>query len=128
MCHFSNFQFVQDSVSPCASNQKQGLGLIFVVSLRSIIGTAFAYGQTSSGKTFTMNGSGADPGIIRLAVRDVFDKIKMVCLYMDVFRILLKISLVMSSQFGMWRVINFCWNMSDIRTRVPDSGLLHGDI
>ena len=36
-------------------------------------GTAFAYGQTSSGKTFTMNGSGADPGIIPLAVRDIFD-------------------------------------------------------
>ncbi|OWM80620.1 kinesin-like protein KIN-7N isoform X2 [Punica granatum] len=39
-------------------------------------GTAFAYGQTSSGKTFTMNGSDADPGIIHLAVRDVFDKIQ----------------------------------------------------
>ncbi|XP_044971684.1 kinesin-like protein KIN-7L [Hordeum vulgare subsp. vulgare] len=36
-------------------------------------GTAFAYGQTSSGKTFTMNGSDADPGIIPLAVRDIFD-------------------------------------------------------
>ncbi|KAF0895747.1 hypothetical protein E2562_014356 [Oryza meyeriana var. granulata] len=36
-------------------------------------GTAFAYGQTSSGKTFTMNGSGDQPGIIPLAVRDVFD-------------------------------------------------------
>ncbi|XP_010061634.2 kinesin-like protein KIN-7N isoform X2 [Eucalyptus grandis] len=40
-------------------------------------GTAFAYGQTSSGKTFTMNGSDADPGIIRLAVGDVFEKINM---------------------------------------------------
>ncbi|XP_062196952.1 kinesin-like protein KIN-7L isoform X2 [Phragmites australis] len=36
-------------------------------------GTAFAYGQTSSGKTFTMNGCDADPGIIPRAVRDVFD-------------------------------------------------------
>ncbi|KAL6654793.1 hypothetical protein ACP70R_008258 [Stipagrostis hirtigluma subsp. patula] len=35
-------------------------------------GTAFAYGQTSSGKTFTMNGSDADPGIIPRAVHDVF--------------------------------------------------------
>ncbi|ONK60319.1 uncharacterized protein A4U43_C08F16960 [Asparagus officinalis] len=35
-------------------------------------GTAFAYGQTSSGKTFTMNGSEDDPGIIHLAVRDIF--------------------------------------------------------
>ncbi|XP_078442779.1 P-loop containing nucleoside triphosphate hydrolases superfamily protein isoform X2 [Wolffia australiana] len=42
-------------------------------------GTAFAYGQTSSGKTFTMNGSKDDPGIIQLAVNDIFcgtEKIK----------------------------------------------------
>ncbi|KAL6842943.1 hypothetical protein ACP4OV_027256 [Aristida adscensionis] len=38
-------------------------------------GTAFAYGQTSSGKTFTMNGSDADPGIIPRAVQDVFDTV-----------------------------------------------------
>ncbi|GFS44131.1 P-loop containing nucleoside triphosphate hydrolases superfamily protein [Actinidia rufa] len=40
-------------------------------------GTAFAYGQTSSGKTFTMNGSENDPGIIHLAVKDIFTKIQM---------------------------------------------------
>ncbi|GER30026.1 kinesin-like protein [Striga asiatica] len=33
-------------------------------------GTAFAYGQTSSGKTFTMNGSENDPGIIQRATSD----------------------------------------------------------
>ncbi|KAL8152097.1 hypothetical protein V2J09_021905 [Rumex salicifolius] len=38
-------------------------------------GTCFAYGQTSSGKTFTMNGSENDPGIIQRAVRDVFERI-----------------------------------------------------
>ncbi|CAN6358744.1 unnamed protein product [Urochloa humidicola] len=36
-------------------------------------GTVFAYGQTSSGKTHTMSGFGTDPGIIPLAVRDLFD-------------------------------------------------------
>jgi centromeric protein E len=41
-------------------------------------GTAFAYGQTSSGKTFTMNGSDADPGIIPRAVRDIFDTARQV--------------------------------------------------
>ncbi|KAJ8773251.1 hypothetical protein K2173_028428 [Erythroxylum novogranatense] len=41
-------------------------------------GTAFAYGQTSSGKTFTMNGSETDPGIIRRAVKDVFNRIDMI--------------------------------------------------
>ncbi|KAL5988290.1 hypothetical protein ACLOJK_036053 [Asimina triloba] len=40
-------------------------------------GTAFAYGQTSSGKTFTMNGSESDPGIIHLAIRDIFQGILM---------------------------------------------------
>lgn len=40
-------------------------------------GTAFAYGQTSSGKTYTMNGSENDPGIIHQAVKDVFTKIQM---------------------------------------------------
>lgn len=41
-------------------------------------GTAFAYGQTSSGKTYTMNGSETDPGIIPRAVEDIFRKIQMV--------------------------------------------------
>ncbi|XP_056851358.1 kinesin-like protein KIN-7N isoform X2 [Raphanus sativus] len=41
-------------------------------------GTAFAYGQTSSGKTFTMTGFETDPGIIRRSVRDVFERIQMI--------------------------------------------------
>ncbi|CAH8306145.1 unnamed protein product [Eruca vesicaria subsp. sativa] len=41
-------------------------------------GTVFAYGQTSSGKTFTMTGSETDPGIIRRSVRDVFERIRMI--------------------------------------------------
>lgn len=52
--------------------------LELIVVLDTISGTAFAYGQTSSGKTFTMNGSDADPGIIRLAVRDIFENINTV--------------------------------------------------
>jgi len=35
-------------------------------------GTVFAYGQTSSGKTHTMRGSVDEPGIIPLAVHDLF--------------------------------------------------------
>ncbi|KAF7850349.1 hypothetical protein BT93_L5604 [Corymbia citriodora subsp. variegata] len=48
---------------------------VICAAVEGFNGTAFAYGQTSSGKTFTMNGADADPGIIRLAVRDVFEKI-----------------------------------------------------
>ncbi|XP_062111974.1 kinesin-like protein KIN-7O isoform X3 [Humulus lupulus] len=36
-------------------------------------GTVFAYGQTNSGKTFTMRGSAMEPGVIPLAVRDLFN-------------------------------------------------------
>ncbi|CRK96473.1 CLUMA_CG010063, isoform A [Clunio marinus] len=38
-------------------------------------GTIFAYGQTSSGKTHTMIGKNKMPGIIPLAVRDIFHEI-----------------------------------------------------
>jgi hypothetical protein len=44
----------------------------------SYAGTAFAYGQTSSGKTYTMNGLENDPGIIQQAVKDIFNKIQKV--------------------------------------------------
>ncbi|GKV10403.1 hypothetical protein SLEP1_g21771 [Rubroshorea leprosula] len=45
-------------------------------AVKGFNGTAFAYGQTSSGKTFTMNGSANDPGIIHRAVEDIFEKIQ----------------------------------------------------
>lgn len=41
-------------------------------------GTVFAYGQTSSGKTFTMRGTQDTPGIIPLAIRDVFKNLEQV--------------------------------------------------
>ncbi|KAJ9086961.1 Kinesin-like protein kip2 [Entomophthora muscae] len=39
-------------------------------------GTIFAYGQTSSGKTYTMTGTEDEPGIIPQAVDDVFKHIR----------------------------------------------------
>ncbi|XP_013161690.1 PREDICTED: kinesin-related protein 4-like isoform X2 [Papilio xuthus] len=39
-------------------------------------GTIFAYGQTSSGKTYTMTGTDASPGLIPLSVINLFDIIK----------------------------------------------------
>lgn len=38
-------------------------------------GTIFAYGQTSSGKTYTMMGTLEEPGIIPLAIEHMFDAI-----------------------------------------------------
>lgn len=43
--------------------------------LRGINGTLFAYGQTSSGKTFTMQGTPDNPGMLYLAVNDIFRRI-----------------------------------------------------
>lgn len=40
------------------------------------VGTVFAYGQTNSGKTHTMRGSASEPGVIPLAVHDLFDIIQ----------------------------------------------------
>nr|XP_034925616.1 kinesin-like protein KIN-7C, mitochondrial isoform X1 [Populus alba] len=41
-------------------------------AMKGINGTVFAYGVTSSGKTHTMHGEQKSPGIIPLAVKDVF--------------------------------------------------------
>ena len=47
-------------------------------AMRGINGTIFAYGQTSSGKTFTMNGDelGDFPGILPLSALHIFDMIE----------------------------------------------------
>ncbi|EEE69723.1 hypothetical protein OsJ_29398 [Oryza sativa Japonica Group] len=45
-------------------------------AVRGFNGTVFAYGQTNSGKTYTMRGSGNEPGIIPLAVHDLFRTIE----------------------------------------------------
>lgn len=41
-------------------------------------GTIFAYGQTASGKTYTMMGSEDYLGVIPRAIHDIFQKIKKV--------------------------------------------------
>uniref|UniRef100_A0A1A9W0R9 Kinesin motor domain-containing protein n=1 Tax=Glossina brevipalpis TaxID=37001 RepID=A0A1A9W0R9_9MUSC len=39
-------------------------------------GTIFAYGQTSSGKTYTMMGDEENPGVMVLAAKEIFNEIK----------------------------------------------------
>ncbi|XP_020268561.1 kinesin-like protein KIN-7I isoform X2 [Asparagus officinalis] len=51
-------------------------GEIVSSAVRGFNGTVFAYGQTSSGKTHTMRGSVFEPGIIPLAVHDLFRSIQ----------------------------------------------------
>ncbi|KAF9186276.1 hypothetical protein BGZ51_006020 [Haplosporangium sp. Z 767] len=57
---------------------------VYTASVKSLVqsamegynGTVFAYGQTSSGKTYTMSGTGRQPGITPRAVEDVFKYIR----------------------------------------------------
>ncbi|KAJ6747587.1 CENTROMERE PROTEIN E [Salix koriyanagi] len=45
---------------------------IVTAAVRGFNGTVFAYGQTNSGKTHTMRGTANEPGVIPLAVHDLF--------------------------------------------------------
>ena len=47
-------------------------------------GTIFAYGQTASGKTYTMMGEADTAGVIPLALRELFGAISRVSLYIAV--------------------------------------------
>ncbi|CAK9831931.1 Centromere-associated protein E [Anthophora retusa] len=44
-------------------------------SVNGFNGTVFAYGQTSSGKTYTMMGTTEEPGIVPLTIQHMFDAI-----------------------------------------------------
>jgi centromeric protein E len=39
-------------------------------------GTVFAYGMTGTGKTFSMQGTATNPGVIPLAITDIFSYIR----------------------------------------------------
>lgn len=45
-------------------------------SMKGFNGTIFAYGQTSSGKTYTMVGDEKNPGIMTLVAREIFKLIE----------------------------------------------------
>ena len=44
-------------------------------------GTVFAYGQTSSGKTFTMMGTEAQPGVIPMAIYDYMEDVRLILFF-----------------------------------------------
>uniref|UniRef100_W5MIM0 Centromere-associated protein E n=1 Tax=Lepisosteus oculatus TaxID=7918 RepID=W5MIM0_LEPOC len=48
---------------------------LVISAIKGYNGTIFAYGQTSSGKTFTMMGSNESLGVIPLAIHDIFETI-----------------------------------------------------
>jgi len=48
---------------------------IIIKALQGYHGSIFSYGQTSSGKTFTMNGTSKQPGVIPLSIFECFESI-----------------------------------------------------
>ncbi|XP_066430041.1 centromere-associated protein E-like isoform X4 [Eleutherodactylus coqui] len=68
--------FTFDRVFPLHETTAEVYRDAAVPIIRSVLqgynGTIFAYGQTSSGKTFTMMGTKDNPGIISLAIQEVF--------------------------------------------------------
>jgi centromeric protein E len=55
-------------IDACLQGVNRNLGYSVVIDLVCI----FAYGQTSSGKTFTMKGDNESPGLIPLALNRIF--------------------------------------------------------
>jgi centromeric protein E len=47
-----------------------------IAAMEGFNAVVFAYGQTASGKTFTLTGSPTNPGIIPLAITDLFAQIR----------------------------------------------------
>lgn len=48
---------------------------IIEACMKGFNGTIFAYGQTSSGKTYTMMGDDQNPGVMVLAAKEIFKQI-----------------------------------------------------
>ncbi|KAG4944198.1 hypothetical protein JHK85_048844 [Glycine max] len=70
--NLSKFEFDQIFSENCATAQvfEARTKDIVEAAVRGFNGTVFAYGQTNSGKTYTMRGTKAEPGVIPLAVHD----------------------------------------------------------
>jgi hypothetical protein len=76
---FDSSEFMYDHVFQGSENvpiYSQSVRTLVYSTMEGYHGTVFAYGQTSSGKTYTMMGNDAEPGIIPQAVSDVFQYIK----------------------------------------------------
>lgn len=58
----TNLEVYEEFVRPVVLNSLEGFN-----------GTVFAYGQTTTGKTYTMTGTPSVPGIMEYAFRDLFN-------------------------------------------------------
>jgi len=70
--HLFTFDNVFPPATPTQTVYERVCKGVVEAAVRGYNCCAFAYGQTSTGKTHTMHGSAANPGVIPLAGRDVF--------------------------------------------------------
>jgi len=68
-----------DHVLGPSAGQKDVFNMVAKGIVRSVVngynGTIFAYGQTAAGKTFTMQGNGAHPGVLPQAIQEITNAI-----------------------------------------------------
>ena len=71
-----NFRHVFDEKSTTQGVYDSTTKGVVEATMQGFNGTVFAYGQTSSGKTHTMMGTNDNPGILPLAIRDLFAHVR----------------------------------------------------
>ncbi|KAF7150475.1 hypothetical protein RHSIM_Rhsim02G0144000 [Rhododendron simsii] len=78
LIHSSKFEFDRIFGETCKTQEvyEARTKNIVAAAVCGFNGTVFAYGQTNSGKTHTMRGSTAEPGVIPRAVHDLFGLIQ----------------------------------------------------
>ncbi|BGP12111.1 Kinesin-like protein kip2 [Rhodosporidiobolus nylandii] len=69
------FDLLHTAPSPTSELYDRKIRPVVRSALGGFNGTVFAYGQTASGKTHTMMGSPSEPGIIPLAIDELFEGI-----------------------------------------------------
>ncbi|GAA6018610.1 hypothetical protein JCM11491_006164 [Sporobolomyces phaffii] len=69
------FDLLHCSPDPTSKLYDRKIRPVVKAALNGFNGTVFAYGQTASGKTHTMMGSSSEPGIIPLAIDELFSYI-----------------------------------------------------
>jgi centromeric protein E len=67
---------VYGSLATTAELYQQSVQPVVRSALEGYHGSVFAYGQTSTGKTYTMTGTPTSPGIVSLAVDDIFQYVQ----------------------------------------------------
>ena len=80
------FDRIYDEYNTTKDIYNQSTKPIIEAFINGFNGTIFAYGQTSSGKTYTMMGSGKDDGIIHRAIKRIYTSISKVCVMSKLHR------------------------------------------